>query len=129
MQPVLLTEKYKRFKHWYKNQLGYDNTLLQIWRWVQVLWFTECPVKVHEGTGITVKCKSFSFSGMTLRKVKAIPVHASTENRHLKLVGLSAKRTGHLHPTRYPWYSSIERLSRPQGHSTAERFKDNEKSL
>jgi len=32
MQPVLLREKYKRFKHWYKNHQGYNNSLFQICR-------------------------------------------------------------------------------------------------
>ena len=51
---------------------------------------------------------------MTLFKVKAVPVQATTDNQHLKVVGLVL--------------FSVTRLSRSQGHSTAERFKDKEKS-
>ena len=67
---------------------------------------------------------------MTLLKVKAIPVQATTDNRHLKVVGLLAKCTGRLYPQEISLVLfSVTRLSRSQGHSMAERFKDKEKSL
>ena len=41
------------------------------------------------------------------------------DNRHIKVVRLSALRTGRLYPRKYSWYS---RLSQPQGHSAAGRI-------
>jgi hypothetical protein len=41
----------------------------------------------------------------------------------MKLVRLSALRTGRLYPRRYFWYSFLYRLSRPHGNSAAGRLK------
>ena len=71
-------------------------------------------------------------------KAKAIPLQASKgpeaprfqDNRHMKVVRLSALRTGRLYfPGNIPGSHFCQRLSRPQGHSAARRIMSMKNSI
>ena len=57
-------------------------------------------------------------------RVQEVEAHRFQDNRHMKVVRLSALGTGRLYPLgNIPGTHFCQRLSRPQGHSTSGRIK------